>query len=314
MTIRNPLTRASPATQADTAGTHAPEHGSVQGSAAVSKMPGAGRPGRTGCARREIRAQTCIRIGKSLNDIDALILCGGKGTRLQSVVPDRPKPMALVDGRPFLDLLVAHLRSAGLTRFVLCTGYRAEQIEAHYRDRQDATFVLSREPSPLGTGGAARHAEPLIRSDPVLILNGDSFCPVDLDALCRHHADRQAEATMVVTHAGQTEDVGSVTLDADDRITGFREKAVQETGTRHVNAGIYLFQRSVLALMPPDVPYSLETDLFPNLAAAHRLHAFVTEHDFVDIGTPERYQSCRARSDGQGVHHAQSGDEEGGNP
>jgi D-glycero-alpha-D-manno-heptose 1-phosphate guanylyltransferase len=118
-------------------------------------------------------------------EIDAVILAGGKGTRLKSVVSDRPKPMAEVAGRPFLEWQLLYLRSLGIKRVILCTGYKGESVENHFDTRVEMgmEIMYSREDSPLGTGGAIRKALTLVRTDPFLVLNGDSFCPFDLKVL-----------------------------------------------------------------------------------------------------------------------------------
>ena len=223
--------------------------------------------------------------------IDALILCGGLGTRLQEAVPDRPKGLAEVAGRPFLDILVAELQRQGLRRFVLCAGHRAEQIAALYRGRQDAEFVLSAEPSPLGTGGAVRHALAHARTDPFLVLNGDSHCEVDYAALRAFHARAGADLTVVVAPDPERGDAGRVALAGDGRVLSFDEKTA--TAHAYVNAGIYVMQRRAAERLPAGVAASLERELIPALVREERCFGFPVPGPLTDIGTPERYRAAQ---------------------
>jgi NDP-sugar pyrophosphorylase family protein len=153
--------------------------------------------------------------------LDALILCGGLGTRLRPVLAGRPKGLAQIRGRPFLDVLVARLLRRGLTRFIFCAGYGADQIAAHYARRDDAEFVMSLEERPLGTGGAVRQALPLLRSDPFFVMNGDSFCDVDYEALYRFHLQKRAALSIVVVPPGTRDDVGTIALNQDHSVARF---------------------------------------------------------------------------------------------
>ncbi len=228
--------------------------------------------------------------------IDAVILAGGLGTRLQTVVSDRPKPLATIQDRPFLDLLVDDLLHQGLRRFVLCISHQREQIVAHFQARRDAEFVFSEETHPLGTGGAVRHALPLIRSNPFILLNGDSYCRVDLDALLDFHVTRGAQASMVVTAARGRNDGGNIDLAADGRITAFREKAAVSTGgPALINAGIYVLPRDLPATWNHPDPLSLERDVFPQLAASGKCFGLMVESEVFDIGTPDRYADAQQR-------------------
>jgi NDP-sugar pyrophosphorylase family protein len=224
--------------------------------------------------------------------VDVVILCGGLGSRLAGIVNDRPKPMAQMDGRPFLDILIDYFSGFGFRRFVLCAGHRSEVIQEHYSRRSDLLeFVVSNEPFPLGTAGAVKNAEVFLKSDSFLVTNGDSFCPVDLTEFYDFHSAKHAPMSMVVTESEDIKDSGLVTVDGCQRIIGFEEKACMRPG-RYVNAGIYLFQRDVLSLIPANTRYSLEYDLFPKLVAKGAF-AFVASGPLIDIGTPERYESAK---------------------
>lgn len=224
--------------------------------------------------------------------MDVLILTGGLGTRLRSVVSDRPKTMALINDRPFLDLLISHLQAAGLERFILCVGYMAEFIIDYYNGAHCPTreLLISREPCESGTAGAVKHAEPLIRGDSFLVLNGDSFCPVDLRSFTESHREKKAFASMVLSRVDAAKSYGTVTLGQDNRIMQFREKSV--SGQAWINAGIYMFSRDVLSVIPDGRCCSLERDIFPDLVKK-RFFGFVTQEAVLDIGTPDRYSAAQ---------------------
>ena len=224
--------------------------------------------------------------------LDVLVLAGGQGTRLRSVLSDRPKAMALIHGRPFLDRLIGHLAGLGFCRFILCVGYGAEFIQEYYAGPRDASREIdfSREAAPLGTGGAVKNAEPLITGGSFLVVNGDSFCQVDLHRFIAFHREKGSLVSMVLAPGEAGDDFGSVTVDPSNRITGFQEKEVAVSGW--INAGVYLFEKKVLARIPPDTAYSLERDLFPKLALRD-FYGFPTEEKLVDIGTPERFAKAQ---------------------
>ncbi|CCQ89788.1 putative Nucleotidyl transferase [Nitrospina gracilis 3/211] len=224
---------------------------------------------------------------------DVLILCGGRGTRLQSVAADKPKPMVEVDNRPFLDLLIDHAATFGFRRFVLLAGHHAEAIASHYETPRDGLAIeVSVEPQAMGTGGAVRHAQPLIQSDPFLVLNGDSFCRVDLTALLHYHFQLEdALAIIALAPKKEAADYGGVTVDEAGRILRFDEKN-PEAASGLVNAGLYVFNCGVLDRIPAGRTISLETEVFPALAG-QGLYGFTTDSELYDIGTPERLDRAR---------------------
>ena len=196
--------------------------------------------------------------------------------------------MASINGRPFLDLLLGHLQGSGLRRFILCVGYMADYISDYYSQSPDPSreLIISREVLPLGTAGAIKNAESLIRGDFFLVLNGDSFCAADLPAFIDFHQEHAALASMVLAHADETRSYGTVVLGQDNRIVEFTEKL--SSGQGWINAGIYLFNRDLLSLIPPDSHSSLEQDMFPCFIQ-ERFFGFITREPMIDIGTPERY-------------------------
>lgn len=217
----------------------------------------------------------------------AAVLCGGEGRRLRKVVRGRPKPMAPVSGAPFLDFIIAYLLRSGVRDIVLCTGYKSDVIEKHYkRGVAGAKIAISREKKPLDTAGALKLAEARINSDPFLVLNGDSICAADLSRLLRFHLKKKAAASVVLTKNTGRPDVGAVLTDRSGRVVRFSEKSVGGRGA-FVNAGIYLLDKKVLALIPAGRRYSLEYDLFPGLKDCFGLKSRAA---LLDIGVPERYK------------------------
>jgi NDP-sugar pyrophosphorylase family protein len=223
-----------------------------------------------------------------VSDVTAAVLAGGLGTRLRSVVPDQPKGLAEIHGRPFLAYLLDQLAAAGLHSVVLCTGYLGEQISAtfgiHYGPLQ---LSYSHEREPRGTGGALRLALSHLGSDPVLVMNGDSYTAVDLKPFLDWHCKRCAKATMLLTQVTETKRYGSVKVDTDGAVIEFVEKG-SGVATNWVNAGVYLLSQQVLRSIPERANVSLEYDVFPRWIG-HGLYGYRSSGSFLDIGTPEDF-------------------------
>jgi len=224
---------------------------------------------------------------------DALILCGGLGTRLQTVVSDRPKGLATISGRPFLDILVEELLQQGFGRLIFCTGHGGDQVAAHFSGRSGEQFVFSAEDGPLGTGGAVRNALPHVRSDPFAVVNGDSFCRVAYAELFAFHGKKAGLATVVVTPPSERTDVGVIELAADARVLRFAEKPA-DAAAALVNAGIYVVQRRLFETVPLGAAVSLERDILPRAIGQRACYGYRVAGPLVDIGTPERYRAAQA--------------------
>jgi NDP-sugar pyrophosphorylase family protein len=211
------------------------------------------------------------------------------GTRLRSVLPSTPKPLAPVRDRPFLELLVRQLRHQGIRHLVMCTGHLAGQIETQFGNGSplDVEITYSREPGPLGTAGAVKHAPCFLQdSSDFLVMNGDSFLETDFHELISFHRRSRAFVTLAVVHQENAQRYGTVQLDPDGRVTGFLEKAGSQAPGL-VNAGVYVFDRAVLDYIP-ETPASLEKDVFPQLLS-RGLYGLRQHGAFIDIGTPEDY-------------------------
>lgn len=222
---------------------------------------------------------------------EPIVLCGGAGLRLRSITDNAPKAMALVAGRPFLELLLRQLRRHGFKSVILAVGYRHDAIQSHFDEHAPGlTLRYSIESTPLGTGGAIYCATSLSQSQTFLVMNGDSYTDVDLNALALKHLETGADASLVVVPADERGDSGSVFLDRDGNVTQFAEKP----GTRSapfINAGIYVLSRALLKSIPAGVQISLEKDLFPRwIQDGAHLKALKHPGICVDIGTPDRYR------------------------
>ena len=225
---------------------------------------------------------------QDLANVTAAILVGGLGTRLRSVVADRPKVLAEIRERPFLAYLLDELAGAGVRTVVLCTGYLGEQVQALFGDSYGSLrLVYSRESSPLGTAGALRLALPLFKSDSVLVMNGDSFCQANLRAFWAWHCAQGADATLLLTRMPDTKRYGRVHVDEDGLVLRFDEKG-HNGGPGWINAGIYLLNHRLLLTIPASGAVSLEREVFPAWIG-RGLYGYRSEARFLDIGTPEAY-------------------------
>jgi len=229
------------------------------------------------------------RLDAAREEIPAVLLVGGLGTRLQSVLPGTPKPLAPVGDAPFLQLLVRQLRSQGIRRLIMSTGHLADQIESEFGDgrKWDVEIVYSRESCPLKTAGAVKLAEcHLTQAPDFLVLNGDSFLELDFCELIRFHREHGGLISMAVRRVPDASRYGTVQLDSHHRVVGFREK-MGASVPGIVNGGVYIFKHAALQHIP-DGPASLETDIFPRLLE-HGVYALEQHGMFIDVGTPEDY-------------------------
>jgi NDP-sugar pyrophosphorylase family protein len=231
-------------------------------------------------------------IKNKLKKVDVIILCGGFGSRLATIVNDRPKPMAKINQQPFLDILIDYFAGFGLRRFILCTGHMSEVIQEYYNQKPSISeFIVSDEQSPLGTAGCIKNAEKHIQSESFFVANGDSFCSVNLFEFYHFHLSKQSLMTMAVTKSKETENGGLVRFDKSQKIISFEEKKI-EYQKGYINSGIYLFRKNILSLIPEQIKYSLEYNLFPRLANQNSF-AFISREKLIDIGTPERYARAK---------------------
>lgn len=225
----------------------------------------------------------------SPDKLTAVVLAGGYGTRLQGVLSDVPKPMAPICGRPFVEWVIRYLGKQGIAQTILSTGYLGDTIEAHFVSRPVPEMEVRcvREGNPLGTAGGFLNAICSV-TEPAggwLVVNGDSLVLAKLSELLKTLDSDDVVGAVLGIHVQDTSRYGTLYLDGDGSLKGFREK---QPGNGIVNAGVYVFQPSVVEQFPDRVPLSFETDVFPALLeSGARLKAVIEDAPFIDIGTPE---------------------------
>jgi D-glycero-alpha-D-manno-heptose 1-phosphate guanylyltransferase len=230
--------------------------------------------------------------------MEAIVLAGGFGTRLREVVPDLPKPMAPVAGRPFLEILLTSLARKGFRRAVLSLGYMANKIVGHFGEQIfGMELVYEIERVPLGTGGAARQAIGRCQADHVYVFNGDTYLDLESEQVEAHWQVHRAPI-IVAREVPNTARYGRLTH-GNGRVLGLVEKGV--TGPGFINAGCYVLPADVLDAFELGKPFSLEADFLAHSVSARRYDLFVTQGQFIDIGVPEDY--LRAQVELAGVCH-----------
>ena len=221
----------------------------------------------------------------------AIILAGGRGERLQPVVPDLPKPMAPVRGRPFLEYILDRLVDAGLTEVTISVGYKAEVIEEHFGQAYRSLQIrYSRERYPLGTGGAMALALKGDESSPALVLNADTLVDIDCQALMAWYAQTPTPVAIVLRHVPDVSRYGAVVL-LGERIVEFQEKGQEGPGL--VNAGVYVVGPEIFSQYGSGEHFSFETDILQPYCRELQPRAFVTTGYFIDIGTPSDYERAQ---------------------
>ena len=225
------------------------------------------------------------------DSVDAVVLVGGKGTRLRPLTLSAPKPMLPTAGVPFLEHLLSRIRAIGVTHVVLGTSYRAQTFSEHFGDGSafglEIDYVV--EQSPLGTGGAIRNVYDQLRADTVLVFNGDILSGVDLSALLDTHRNNSADVTLHLVRVGDPRAFGSVPTGPDGRVQAFLEKT-DDPPTDQINAGCYVFRRSVIEAIPADAVVSVERNTFPGLLeSGARVWGHVDTSYWLDLGTPAAF-------------------------
>ena len=222
--------------------------------------------------------------------MEAIILAGGFGTRLRSVVSDVPKPMAPIGGRPFLEILLDHLIASHFDHVVLSTGYMHEKIEAHFGNAyKGLPLSYAVENEPLGTGGGMRNALAQCNENDIVVINGDTLFRIDYDDFARFYKTHPTRLAVVLRQVPDTTRYGSVSTDCCDRIAHFTEKSAAG-GLGTINGGIYMLNRSLLEQFPLGQPFSFEKDILQKQYADEPFFAYVSSAYFIDIGIPEDYR------------------------
>lgn len=223
---------------------------------------------------------------------EAILLVGGEGTRLRPLTERTPKPMLPIAGAPITQHQLTKARDAGIDRIILATSYLAEVFEPYFADGSafGVELIYAIEETPLGTGGAIANAGRYLQSDdnePITVFNGDVLSGHDLAAQIRQHVETSADLTLYLTEVADARAYGCVPSDADGRVIAFLEKMPEPISNR-INAGCYVFRRSVIAQIPLDRVVSVERETFPQLlAAGANVRAFIDTSYWIDLGTAQ---------------------------
>lgn len=217
---------------------------------------------------------------------EAIILAGGLGTRLRDTVPDLPKCMAPVAGKPFLSYLIDYFSKQGIEKFIFALGYQHEKIE-EFLATTKIDFELSVEKEPLGTGGAISLACSKAAGQHVLVLNGDTFFGINLHDINSFHQDHHADCTVALKPMKNFDRYGSVLLNEDGSISSFEEKKFQSAGL--INGGIYILQKNKFIKENLSKKFSFEKDYLEKMCGSRAMFGCVQDSYFIDIGIPEDY-------------------------
>lgn len=221
--------------------------------------------------------------------MQALILVGGLGTRLRSLVNDRPKPMALVGEKPFLEYVIRNLKRNGIEDIVLATGYMGNFIENYFKDgrRFGVKISYSHEKEQLGTAGAIKNAEKFLK-DELFVLNGDTYFNVNFEDIYKFHLKNNSYFTMALREVKNASRYGAVECDSTNKIQNFIEKGVLSE-SNCINGGIYIIRKEILKLVDYSKKVSLEKDIIPKILKQKQIYGYKCDDYFIDIGIPEDY-------------------------
>ncbi len=221
--------------------------------------------------------------------MQALILAGGRGTRMRPLTDKIPKVLLPVGGRPFLFYLINFLKTQGVKEFILAVGYKAQKIKDYFGNGEKfgVKIVYSEEKKPLGTGGALKNAEKFIKHRDIFVLNGDIFIDVNIKKMTEFHKRMKLPITIGVCWVNDISRYGRVAINKKNVIMKFEEKEyIKEEG--FINGGIYLINKKIIKDLPSNRNISLEKELFPQLIG--QMAAFKIKGYFIDIGIPQDYQ------------------------
>lgn len=224
---------------------------------------------------------------ENTNTTPVIILAGGFGTRLSTVVKDVPKPMAPINGKPFLHFIFKELQQQQIQKVVLSVGYLKEIIQAYFKEEYlGITIEYAIEEVPLGTGGGIKNALKKIETD-AYILNGDTFFDIPLSAL----KNTSADITIALKPMFQFDRYGTVEVDTTQRIISFNEKKYCEHGL--INGGVYYFKKSLLEKIKTEDKFSFEKDILEKHLLDLQIHGKIFDNYFIDIGIPEDYKKAQ---------------------
>ena len=221
--------------------------------------------------------------------MQTVILAGGLGTRLRPLTNNIPKPMVLLNGKPYLEYQIEYLKQFGFTDIVLAVGYLGEQIESYFGDgdKWGVSIQYSHETIPLGTAGGLKHAEKHISTNEFLFLNGDSFLPMQLTDFT-HSFLKRGKSCLIAVYDNQenTHVKNNIKLDDDGDVCLYEKEGSNTLS--HVDSGVLCLKKDILSYIKKGVNSSLESDVFPQLIKNKHMAAYIVNTRFYDIGTPER--------------------------
>jgi D-glycero-alpha-D-manno-heptose 1-phosphate guanylyltransferase len=227
----------------------------------------------------------------TLTNISCIILAGGKGTRLQSVISDVPKPMAPINGIPLLERMIQHLYEQGVQHFILSVGYKKEVIIDYFTSKERPYFIsFSEEDTPLGTGGAIQKALNKATSEFVLVLNGDTFFDIDIQNFVKKALAQHSECTLALHSTANNKRYGSVQIQ-NNQILSFQEKSSESTNL--INGGIYFIHKQTFLNRNLPEQFSFEQDYLEKYVGEHTFTGFEENGYFIDIGIPEDYKKAQ---------------------
>ena len=222
----------------------------------------------------------------------AIILAGGLGTRLLSVVADRPKSMALINDRPFMEYLLDFLLESGIENFIFSVGHKSNFITNYFgKLYKNCPIEYAFEAEPLGTGGAILNAMQHTDDEHVLVTNGDSIYKTDIKAMVKLHFDRDSQLTLSLKPMKNYDRYGSIIMDENQRITKFEEKQAKESG--NINGGVYIFHVPTLKKHHEIKRFSIERDYFESKVKEVRIYGMVNDAYFLDIGIPNDFEKAQ---------------------
>jgi D-glycero-alpha-D-manno-heptose 1-phosphate guanylyltransferase len=221
--------------------------------------------------------------------VEAIILAGGFGTRLQEVVSDVPKSMALINGKPFLEYLLNFLTGQGILKVILSVGYTQEMIRDHFKN---LSVFYAVEEEPLGTGGGILNALSQVEGETFFALNGDSMFRIDFHAMKLLHRNTGADMTMALRYLYDPSRFGTVKINEDKRVTGFLEKD-PDADPGYINGGIYLINKNFYKSHAPGPKFSIEHDGFEKWYGESKIEAYPAKGYFIDIGVPDDYMTAQ---------------------
>jgi D-glycero-alpha-D-manno-heptose 1-phosphate guanylyltransferase len=220
---------------------------------------------------------------------EAIILAGGFGTRLQTVVSDLPKPMATVAGKPFLHFIVKQLIQQGIQRIIFSVGYKSEYIVDYFSNSNFGIEMLfQKESEPLGTGGGIKYAMQVCESEAILVLNGDTYFEIDFSLLHAVYLQKSAKAALALRYVDHASRYGQVKLEEDQAIVAFEEKNLNEVQAGCINGGTYILDKKYF-IEQTETKFSIEKDFFEVQVNKGVLAGYVYKDYFIDIGIPEDY-------------------------